>query len=130
VLKQALQEAWRQLQEARCQVLLSEFKDKDGTRLAENLSNGAGDLRSHLARLVFVDGRETRACGTGALAATEPASRVVHICNSRFVWTWQENPRHAIAALIHEALHTLGLGENPPSSAQITAIVLKRCGTP
>jgi hypothetical protein len=30
--------------------------------------------------------------------------------------------------LIHELLHSLGLGENPPSSAEITRQVTKRCG--
>jgi hypothetical protein len=129
VLKQALPEAWRQLAEASCQVLLSEFKDKDDAPLADNLSNGAGDLQNHLGRLVFVDGTETRACATGALAVTEPGSRVVRVCSSRLVWTWQQNPRHVVAGLIHEALHTMGLGENPPSSAEITSLVLKRCGT-
>jgi hypothetical protein len=32
------------------------------------------------------------------------------------------------AVLIHEMLHSLGLGENPPESVAITAQVLKRCG--
>ena len=127
-LKQALQEAWRQLREARCQGLMSDFWDRNGSPLADNLSRGARDLQSHLSRLVFVDGTETMACATGALAVTEPRSRVVRVCSSRLVWTWQQNPRHVVAALIHEALHTLGLGENPPSSAEITSLVLKRCG--
>ena len=30
--------------------------------------------------------------------------------------------------LIHELLHSLGLGENPPTSAQITNTVMARCG--
>jgi hypothetical protein len=128
-LRQALREAWKQLGEAGCQGLLSEFKDKSGNPLTNNLSDSAGDLQSHLGRLVFVDGTETRACATGALAVTEPGSRVVRVCSSRLVWTWQQNPRHVIAGLIHEALHTLGLGENPPSSREITSVVLKRCGT-
>jgi hypothetical protein len=85
-------------------------------------------LKEHLARLVFVDGGETKSCAKGALAVTEPGSRVVRVCSSRLVWTWQQNSRHVVAALIHEALHTLGLGENPPSSAEITSRVLKRCG--
>jgi len=29
--------------------------------------------------------------------------------------------------VIHEVLHTLGLGENPPSSATITIRVQNRC---
>jgi hypothetical protein len=127
-LNQALPEAWRQLGEPRCQNLLSEFNDKDGNPLVDNLSKGAGDLQSHLARLVFVDGRDTKSCAKGALAVTEPGSRVVRVCSSRLVWTWQQNSTHVVAALIHEALHTLGLGENPPSSAEITSRVLTRCG--
>jgi hypothetical protein len=67
-------------------------------------------------------------CATGALAVTEPGIRVVRVCSSRLVWTWQPNPRHVIAGLIHEALHTLGLAESPPSSTEITSSVLKRCG--
>ena len=35
----------------------------------------------------------------------------------------------ARAVIIHEALHSLGLGENPPSSQAITARVLNRCGS-
>jgi hypothetical protein len=31
-------------------------------------------------------------------------------------------------AVIHEALHTLGLGENPPDSREITRRVAERCG--
>ena len=127
-LSAALSEAWRQLQEPRCQALLTEFTDKDGDPLANNLSTGAENLQSHLARLVFVDGGDTKPCARGALAATEPGSRVVRVCSSRLVWTWQQNPGHVVAALIHEALHTLGLGENPPSSREITSHVLKRCG--
>jgi hypothetical protein len=29
--------------------------------------------------------------------------------------------------IIHEMLHTLGLGENPPSSREITQRVTERC---
>jgi len=39
-----------------------------------------------------------------------------------------KNSRHAEAALIHEALHSPGLGENPPSSDYISERVLARCG--
>ena len=33
----------------------------------------------------------------------------------------------AEAALIHESLHSLGLGENPPTSSEITSRVISRC---
>ena len=128
VLRDALEDAWREFVKPGCHALLTEFSDEDGHSLAVSLSKGAEDLRSHLARLVFVEGDDTRPCARGALAVTEPGSRVVRVCSRRLVWTWQQNPRHVVAALIHEALHTLGLGENPPSSREITSRVLKRCG--
>ncbi len=127
-LEPALVEAWKQLSEAGCQALLTEFTDQRGHALVENIPKDAGSLQNYLARIVFVDGRETKSCAKGALAVTEPGSRVVRVCGSRLVWTWQQNSRHVVAALIHEALHTLGLGENPPSSDEITSRVLKRCG--
>jgi hypothetical protein len=30
--------------------------------------------------------------------------------------------------VIHELLHALGLGENPPLSVEITGQVMRRCG--
>jgi hypothetical protein len=127
-LKEAVPEAWRQLDEPRCQALLNEFTDQRGLTLAENIPKDAGSLQNYLARIVFVDGADTKSCARGALAVTKPGSRVVRVCGSRLVWTWQQNARHVVAGLIHEALHTLGLGENPPSSAEITSRVLARCG--
>lgn len=37
------------------------------------------------------------------------------------------NPRRAEASVIREELHSLGLGENPPGSEEITARVLALC---
>ena len=36
--------------------------------------------------------------------------------------------RDAPAIVIHETLHTLGLGEGPPTSGASTAKVIERCG--
>ena len=38
-----------------------------------------------------------------------------------------KNPTLAEAMVIHEMLHTLGLGENPPTTFEITDRVLSRC---
>jgi hypothetical protein len=126
---EALQEAWRQLEEPRCQALLTEFRDRRGRPLATNIPEDAGNLQTHLARIVFVSGGDSKLCERGAVAVTEPGSRVVRVCGDRLVWrTWRQNSRQIVAAFIHEALHTLGLGENPPSSSEITSRVLRRCG--
>ena len=76
MLQEALPEAWRLLEEPGCHALLSELKDEKGNPLAGNLSKGAVDSQDHLARLVFDDGSETKACANGAFAVTERGSRV------------------------------------------------------
>ncbi len=53
-------------------------------------------------------------------------SRVVFICPTAFV---EGSPEETEAALIHEMLQTLGLGENPSRSRDITARVRARCGS-
>ena len=40
----------------------------------------------------------------------------------------EPKPFYAEAVIIHETLHSLGLGENPPSSQAITHRVLQQCG--
>jgi hypothetical protein len=52
---------------------------------------------------------------------------VVHVC-PRFVLSQRQDPTHAPELLIHELLHTLGLGENPPSTEAISRHVRARCG--
>jgi len=60
------------------------------------------------------------------LGATNAGSRVIYLC-PRFAEMEWKDPRYAEAIVIHEMLHSLGLGENPPSSWEITTKVLKSC---
>ena len=55
------------------------------------------------------------------------SSRVVLTCGQVFEPYVRQNPTGAEILLIHEFLHTLGLGENPPSTSQITDRVAARC---
>jgi hypothetical protein len=125
----ALKGAARRLEGAGCQRLLSlpRLRAQDGRLLQERLSELSTDSSGHLAQLLFVDGSGSRLCREGAIAFTSPGHRVVRVCGRRFVHEWRGNPRRAQALLIHELLHTLGLGENPPSSEEITNIVLTHC---
>lgn len=61
-------------------------------------------------------------------ALTQLGSRVIRICSLQFRnrYTWDR--RAAEVILLHEFLHTLGLGENPPTSREITLRVAERCG--
>ena len=82
----------------------------------------------YLSLVVFVDGRNHGGCQRrGILAVTNPGSRVVGLCGS-FYRTANEDPALAENIVIHEALHTLGLEENPPSSQEINKRVFERCG--
>jgi len=47
---------------------------------------------------------------------------------SRFSSVQLRDPSYAEAMVIHEMLHTLGLGENPPTTFEITDKVRGRCG--
>jgi hypothetical protein len=60
---------------------------------------------------------------------TTPGSRAVFVCTNRFTDFAKRSPVEAEAIVIHELLHTLGLGENPPSSDEITEAVLEACHT-
>ena len=80
---------------------------------------------------MFAQDQGSKACRTkGTVAVTEPGSRVVFICARSFLEMALSAPERAEATVIHEMLHSLGLGENPPSSNEITERVLSRCVSP
>ena len=107
----------------------SEFQDGAGRPLHAKLSALRTDGPRYLGLLLFIDGRATGWCLAGqTLAYTEPGSRVVFVCGRRFHEAWKRSPAFAEAAIIEQALHTLGLGENPPSPQAITATVQSYCG--
>ena len=79
----------------------------------------------HLRTVWFLDGQGYPACqrrATDAFSVT--GGRLVFVCPTllkRAVGKYDE------ILMIHEVLHTMGLGENPPTSADITNQVAKRC---
>jgi hypothetical protein len=119
--------ARRKLEDPRCQELLTDFTDPEGRMLRENLGGDTPAL--YLDRLVIRDGEIPKGSGrcrhAAAGAFTVRGSGVVFLCGRNFV---QQGPRLQENALIHEMLHGLGLGENPPSSQEISRQVEKRCG--
>jgi hypothetical protein len=126
----ALTGADRLLGEPACQAVLTDFRDASARTLKEVLDGSDVSARGYLRWIVFSDGRGLRARSSKAtLAVTEPGSRVVFICPTAFVEDVNGNPEDAEATLIHEMLHSLGLGENPPRSREITERVRVRCGT-
>jgi hypothetical protein len=123
----AVEGAARKLADPSCQALLDEFTDEAGHSLRASLDGLGLSAPDFLQRVFFYDG-PSRLCGTSGLAVTTPGSRAVFVCGARFVREISRNDRHAEGTIIHEMLHSLGLGENPPSSDHINTRVRARCG--
>jgi len=112
-----------------CRMVFLDFRSLDGHRLQETLDGLGQDGQSYFRGLVFYDGYGQTACATrDILAFTRPGSRAVFLCSAQFVDKARRDPGLAAALLIHEELHALGLGENPPASREITQKVIERCG--
>jgi hypothetical protein len=125
----ALQFASRKLSNTRCQEVFADFRDPAGRTLANKLETLGETAGSYLTLIQFFDAGEEGPCHAGLLLAfTVPGSRAVYLCGPRFRTRVRQSPGRAAAVLIHEELHSLGLGEDPPSSAEITDRVLGRCG--
>ncbi len=123
----ALEAAVARLGEADCGQILTDFNDANGRSLASQLSSLAVDIENYLRMITFVDGTREQRCDSGALLFTTPGSRVVRVCSDQLKRIAPLKAEYIIASFIHEILHTLGLGENPPSSSEITARVVSRC---
>jgi hypothetical protein len=126
-MARAVQGAARQLQQPECEGLLDEFTDTSNRSLRTVLDEEGLTVDALLSRVLFYDA-EPVACRTTALAGMDaPGGRVIRVCGRRFQQTMDQSRDHAEAIVIHEMLHALGLGENPPTSDYITRRVKERC---
>jgi hypothetical protein len=127
-LRRAVVGAHRRLGQPDCQRLFSDFSDASGRPLQGRLDDLGQTGTGYLGWVVFADGSAKRHCKAGgSVAFTAPGSRVVFVCGSQLKSAADQNAARLEAVVIHEMLHSLGLGENPPSSEEITARVLARC---
>lgn len=118
--------AW--LANEECRGVLAEFRDEQGHPLAERFDAQRIDARGYLALILFRDGSGAKACANDlTFAVTTPLGRVVYVCGRNFERAWRASATRGQAIVIHEMLHTLGLGENPPPSDVITRRILARC---
>jgi hypothetical protein len=128
-VRTAVADATAQLRRDPCRSILLEFRDERGRPLREGFDALGGDPEALLRTLIFVNGDNEAACrSVNVLAGTRPGSRVLHLCGRRFTRLQFRDPALAATVILHEALHSLGLGENPPSSVEITETVHARCG--
>jgi hypothetical protein len=128
-VQRALLSARRRLAGESCRRVLSDFESVlEGGSLGAVLEKRGATADGHLDSLVFKDGSGHPRCARPQiLAFTSVGSGTVFVCSRSFVRVAGSDPALAEMVLIHEALHTLGLGENPPTSAEITARIEDRC---
>ena len=126
-LRRLLDSAAAALGDIECRRVLTDFCSVNGQPLTDSMQLVTESPQEYLTFLYFYDGRPHSACDRGAFAYTTPGSRVIWVCAQHLERRSATNHGHSTAVIIHEMLHSLGLGENPPSSSQITAQVRKRC---
>jgi hypothetical protein len=127
--------AVQRLRDPECMKLLTDFRDKEDRTLDRRLETWGMSAADYLQMIPFVDGFARPICQRSSVELVTTAGlAVVCVCpagagalNSRFAKVQAENPSLAEFMIIHEMLHTLGLGENPPSSFEITEQVMRRC---
>jgi len=126
-LERAARAALERLERPECRQVLSDFRDASGHTIQENLDLLGDTPRSYLARITFREGLDRRRCKNPAiLAATFIGAREVFICSPQFWQVYRNDPTRVETLIIHEMMHTLGLGENPPTSTEINTRVRKR----
>ena len=125
-LRRAVKAARRRLANPECRRLLSDFTTTPGRLLRASLDDHGQAPEEYLETVLFYDGSASRHCADRkTLAVTTPGSRVVFVCSPLVA---KVRSGKVEAMVIHEMLHSLGLGEDPPSGSEITAQVVTRCG--
>jgi len=128
-VQRAVEGAAARLARPGCQDLFADFTDEAGQRLSTTLVASGRSQAEAFALLRFFDDREAPQCRAGTtLAFTQAGSRLIRVCGRQFRDRFLQNRRTTEIIVIHEFLHALGLGENPPTSQAITERVAIRCG--
>jgi hypothetical protein len=120
--------AARKLRDPECLKLLTDFRDAQGRPLQDALGKWDVGAAEYLEMIPFLDGASEKLCRWSKVdLVTSPGVPRVFVCG-QFAATQIRQPWMAEDIVIHEMLHTLGLGENPPTSVEITQRVKGRCG--
>jgi hypothetical protein len=114
-----------------CRKVFSEFRDAEGRTLQEKLDAVGQTPAEYLGSVIFLNGEVQLLCRRSSVQmVTTGKSRYVYVC-PQFRQFEDRNRELAPVLVIHEALHTLGLGEAPqkgaPTSIEITRRVEARC---
>ena len=123
--------ALRRLESEECRKVLTDFTDAEGRTLRQNLDEWGASPAEYVGLIPFVDGSSQDRCRkTKTALVASPGVRRVFVCKT-FAEVQLRQPGVAESMVIHEVLHTLGLGEAPmpgqPTSIEITQRVEARC---
>ena len=119
--------ARRWLANPRCREIFVQFRDVAGRTLQERLDSLGETGESYLGRIRFADRAGVDPCAAAVLAMTTPGARVVSLCGTTFAALARRNPHATAVVVLHEELHSLGLGENPPTSQEISRRIETSC---
>jgi hypothetical protein len=116
------------LESDRCQEVLTRFRDRAGRTLRANLEASGQTPSGYLERIWFYPGSHLAVCQSRRVyAVTSPGSHVVFVCLPQFRNHQWAAGADAEVVIIHEMLHSLGLGEDPPSTEEISHEVQRVC---
>src|SRR5260370_25956384 len=112
--------AARRLHELECLRLLDDFRDGEGRPLRERLDKWGVSAAEYLTMIPFLDGSSQGLCRwRGADMVSSPGIPRVYVCG-RFALTQARERGRAGVLLLHQSVHTPGLGEGPPPSVPVT----------
>jgi hypothetical protein len=127
-MKRVVESAAARLARCSCEKVLFDFVDEQGVPLGTRLASTTRNPVEAFTALRFVNKPLAPQCRTGRrLAFTFPGSQVIYVCSLKLRNESIRNSVRTELILIHEFLHSLGLGENPPTSQDITTRVAARC---
>ena len=123
--------ALKRLESEECRKVFTDFTDAQGRTLQQNLEEWTAAPAEYIGLIPFVDGSSQALCRkTKTALVASPGVRRVFVCKT-FADVQLRQPGVAESMVIHEILHTLGLGEAPQpgalTSIEITQRVEARC---
>lgn len=128
-VKRSVALALDKLRTDECRAIFSDFQDRNGHPLAATLESSGTSPSQHLATLRWVNGSQHPTCrNPNIFFVTVVGGDTIYVCPRQFSEYATEQPMKAAGLVLHEQLHSLGLGENPPTSQDISRQVWARCG--
>jgi hypothetical protein len=129
LVKRSVALALEGLRRPECRAVYDDFRSASGVTLAETLRRRDVSPSEHLLRLRWLNGVSHPRCrNRNVFLVTRVGDPEIYVCPDQFTDFAVREPVKAAGLLLHEQLHALGLGEDPPASEDISRQVFARCG--